>query len=122
MDYRVTRDQLPNRAFGAGVSADLFNGSDHGLGTISLMFGEVQPGASVALHRHTYEEVFVVTEGRGAFTIGETTVHAGPGDIVMVPAGVPHRFVNTGDGPLRQTAVHSAPAIAIEWLEKPGER
>jgi mannose-6-phosphate isomerase-like protein (cupin superfamily) len=81
------------------------------------MFGEVQPGAAVALHRHSYEELFIIQQGRASFTIGETVVEAQAGDIVVIPAGVPHRFRNTGAEPLVQTAVHAAGAIAIEWLE-----
>lgn len=93
------------------------NANEHGLETISLMLGEVQPGDGPRLHRHDYEEVFVVAEGRGSFVIGDEEIDAGPGDIVLVPAGVPHRFSNPGDSVLRVTAVHGAATVAIEWLE-----
>ncbi|RIK45733.1 MAG: cupin domain-containing protein [Chloroflexi bacterium] len=116
---KIARSDLPYRAIGSGVEAAVLNGKIAGLGTVSLMFGEVQPGARVALHRHTYEEVFVITSGRGAFTIGDTTVDVEVGDIVVVPAGVPHTFRNTGSDPLCQTAVHAAAEVAIEWLETP---
>lgn len=117
MQYRVARDDLEGRAFGSGVAADLFNGVQHGLVDISLMFGEVQPGAAVGLHRHAYEELFIIHQGQAAFTIDGTTVEVQAGDLVVIPAGLPHRFVNIGADVLRQTAVHAADAIAIEWLE-----
>jgi mannose-6-phosphate isomerase-like protein (cupin superfamily) len=41
---------------------------------------------------HTEDEVYVVLAGRGRFTAGERTVLAGPGDVIFVPALVPHRF------------------------------
>jgi len=94
----------------------VFRGGAHGLGTISPMFGDIQPGGA-PLHRHTYEEACVVHEGRGAYTIDGTLAEAGAGEIVLVPAGVPHKFVNTDDGPLRQTAVHAAAKVVIEWLD-----
>jgi len=117
MQYRIARADLEQRAFGVGIAAGLFNGVQHGLADISLMFGEVQPGAEVGLHRHTYEELFVIHQGQAAFTIDGTTVDVRAGDLVVIPAGAPHRFVNTGADVLQQTAVHAADAIAIEWLE-----
>lgn len=38
------------------------------------------------------------------------------GDIVVVPAGQPHCFVNSGSGPLRQIDVHLSPRYVTEWL------
>ncbi len=118
MQYLVTRSELEQRHFGkGGVAVQFFHGGAHGLGTISLMLGDVQPGDGAPLHRHTYEELFVVHEGRGAYTIGETTVEAGPGDLVLIPAGVPHKLRNIGDTLLRHTAVHATDKVVIEWLD-----
>ena len=41
---------------------------------------------------HTRDEVYVVVEGRGHFVNGERRHAFGPGDLLFVPAGVPHRF------------------------------
>lgn len=118
MEYLVDREGLVPRTVGsAGVVARFMNADEHGLETISLMLGEIQPGDGPRLHRHDYEEVFVVSEGLGTFIIGGETVEAGPGAIVLVPAGVPHRFSNNGAVLLRVTAVHGAAKVAIEWLE-----
>lgn len=117
MHYRVASSGLKQGAFGDGVLARLFNGAEHGLGTISLMLGEVQPGSRVRLHRHEYEELFVLHQGTAMYHIGDTSVTAQAGDIVIVPAGVPHSFESIGDAPLLQTAVHATDALAIEWLE-----
>lgn len=59
------------------------------------------------MHCHTYEEVFLIQHGRGAFTIGDTRVEAGAGDIIIVPAGVPHEFVSIGAEPLHHIAIHA---------------
>ncbi|HBY45569.1 MAG TPA: cupin domain-containing protein [Chloroflexi bacterium] len=118
MHYQITRDSLEPRQVGSpGVVARFMNADEHGLETISLMLGEIQPGDGPRLHRHDYEEVFVIAEGRGTFVIGGETVEAGPGEIVLVPAGIPHRFSNAGDSLLRVTSVHGAAKVAIEWLE-----
>ena len=118
MHYQITRDSLEPRQVGSpGVVARFMNADEHGLETISLMLGEIQPGDGPRLHRHDYEEVFVIAEGRGTFVIGGETVEAGPGEIVLVPAGIPHRFSNAGDSLLRVKSVHGAAKVAIEWLE-----
>jgi mannose-6-phosphate isomerase-like protein (cupin superfamily) len=41
---------------------------------------------------HAEDEVYVVLAGRGRFTAGDETIGCGPGDILFVPALVPHRF------------------------------
>ena len=118
MQYRIARGDLGRHEFGsAGSFATLFHGGQHGLSTISLMLGEVQPGEGAALHRHPYEELFVLHEGQARYTIAGVTVEAGVGDVVLIPAHTPHSFANTGAGVLRQTAVHAADKVTIEWLD-----
>ncbi len=59
-------------------------------------------GFAPPLHRHAHEEeMFLVLDGRAEFTCGDETVEAGPGDFVQLPAGLPHTFVVSSDGPLR---------------------
>ena len=95
-----------------------FEGKDLGTG-LSLILVNVPTGGGPSLHRHPYEEVFVVHAGRGTITIGETTIDAGAGDIAVAPSGTPHRFVNSGTERLELTAIHNAPEFITEWLEKP---
>ncbi len=101
---------------GEGEGSPHFEGKDHGSG-LSIILVEAEPGNGPRLHRHDYEEVFVVHEGEVTFTVGEAQVDAGPGDVAVVPPGTPHGFVNSGRAPLRMTAIHHAPAFATEWLE-----
>ena len=41
---------------------------------------------------HTEDEIYIVMAGRASFTAGNETRDAGPGDVIFVPAHVPHRF------------------------------
>jgi mannose-6-phosphate isomerase-like protein (cupin superfamily) len=41
---------------------------------------------------HTRDEVYVVARGSGEFQCGEHRQRFGPGDLLFVPAHVPHRF------------------------------
>ena len=41
---------------------------------------------------HTRDEAYVVLRGTGTFLQGERREPFGPGDFMLAPAGVPHRF------------------------------
>jgi mannose-6-phosphate isomerase-like protein (cupin superfamily) len=49
-------------------------------------------GATDEQRPHTEDEVYVVLGGHGRFTAGDETRACGPGDVIFVPALVPHRF------------------------------
>ena len=106
--YVINREQL-------AVRGEL-QGFEHGDTGISLIFVDAEPGGGPALHRHDYDEVFVVLEGEATMTAGDREIKAGPGDVVVVPAGMPHAFVNSGSARLRQIDIHLSPRYATEWL------
>jgi quercetin dioxygenase-like cupin family protein len=96
---------------------DTFIGDDHGGVPISIFLVDSPPGGGPKLHRHPYAEVFVVHEGEVEFVLDDESATAGPGDVVIAPPGAAHRFTNVGEGRLRLTAIHAAPAMDTEWLE-----
>jgi mannose-6-phosphate isomerase-like protein (cupin superfamily) len=99
---RVIRtDELPY-----GTIAHRFEGYHYGGVDVSFFVVECPPGGGPVLHFHPYEEVFITLEGEATFTVGEDTIEVGAGEIVVAPAGVPHKFVNTGSGLLRQVDIH----------------
>ena len=54
------------------------------------VFEENEP-VDTGLHVHEREdELFYVLDGEHVFTVGDTEHHAGPGDLVFAPRGVPH--------------------------------
>jgi quercetin dioxygenase-like cupin family protein len=77
----------------------------------------VEPnGAVAAAHVHpAQDELFEVLGGEVEFRLGKQTVVAKPGDRVLVPAGMPHRFRNVGE----ETAhfvCEVTPALEFEQL------
>lgn len=55
-------------------------------------------GAASPLHMHHREdEQFLVIEGQARFTIGQETLEAEAGDLVLLPREVPHTYVITSD-------------------------
>jgi len=94
-----------------------FTGDDLGAG-VSLFLVDSPPGRGPSLHRHQYEEVFVLREGEVTFTIGGEERVARAGDIVVVPPDTPHAFVNSGETPLGMVAIHVSPRFVTEWLDQ----
>jgi mannose-6-phosphate isomerase-like protein (cupin superfamily) len=107
----ISQDQLP-----WSVIAHEFVGEDHGGVGICFLLVEAPPGTGPALHQHPYEEVILIQEGRGIFTIGDEQLELGAGQVAIIPRDTPHAFTNTGDGPLRQVDIHVSPRFATEWL------
>ena len=92
-------------------------GREYGGVNVSLIFVDAGPGEGPRLHRHAYEEIFIMLEGQARFTVGAHTVEARAGQIIIVRAGVPHKFVNVGEGRLRQIDIHPSATFITEWLE-----
>ena len=100
-----------------GGTAHEFEGYRNGGVGVSFIVIDAPPGSGPKLHRHPYEEVFVVREGSATFTAGEEVFEASGGQVVVVPAGVAHKFVNSGTGRLRQMDIHANERFVTEWLE-----
>lgn len=89
------------------------NGEVLGAKITILTYGNDEPGTGPVLHVHPYDEVFVVTQGRARFFVGDQVIDAEAGETVLGPAGVPHRFVNLGPGRLQTIDIHHSP----RWIQ-----
>ena len=96
-----------------------FEGGPHG-SDISFILVDCPAGAGPALHRHPYSETFLVLEGDVLFQLGDGERRVSAGCVVVVPANVPHRFINIGPGRLRQVDIHASPRFLTEWLAGDG--
>jgi mannose-6-phosphate isomerase-like protein (cupin superfamily) len=85
--------------------------------SVSLIFDHSEAGDGPRLHRHPYDESWVVLEGNLIFQLGDDRLSAGPGDIVIVPADAPHKFVNEGPGRASLVCIHASPTFRTEWLD-----
>jgi mannose-6-phosphate isomerase-like protein (cupin superfamily) len=75
------------------------------------------PGTGPPLHVHPYQETWVVQRGKARFTVGDESAEVEAGFIVVAPANVPHKFVNTGDDLLEMVCIHPSPRMIQEDLE-----
>jgi quercetin dioxygenase-like cupin family protein len=65
---------------------------DLSVGTYSLPAGGLDDQTP-----HTEDEVYVVTAGRARIVTDSGTAEVGPGDVIYVPAGEAHRFVDIAE-------------------------
>ena len=93
------RGSLAGEAIGGGVTV--------------LAYGNDRVGEGPRLHVHPYDETFIIVAGRARFFVGGEVIDAGAGEVVLGPAGVPHRFENLGPGRLQTIDIHHAP----RWIQ-----
>ena len=111
--HRVIRSGEIPRSPGGTLT---FQGQPYG-GEVSFFLVNNQPGAGPALHRHPYSETWIVRSGLALMTVDTETLQAGPGDIIVVGAQVPHKFTNIGTERLEIICIHASPQIIQEDLE-----
>jgi mannose-6-phosphate isomerase-like protein (cupin superfamily) len=109
---------IPTTALDPSNFSVELQGKDHGNPGLSLILVDAAPGRGPSLHTHPYAEIMIVQEGTATFTDGHTEREVGPGHVVVIPAGEPHGFKNTGDVRLKQIDIHMADQFGTEWLEE----
>ena len=114
MNYLVLhRDDLPRDG-----NTYEFEGIHHQGTHVSFIWVDMPPGGTIRLHKHPYEEIFIIQEGISTFTVGSATREARPGQIIIVPAEVPHKFMNLSDRALKQIDIHVNKQFITDWLEE----
>lgn len=73
-------------------------------------------GVGPRLHRHPYAETFIIRRGSATFTVGASIIEGRAGQVLVVPARTPHKFV-TGAGGYEAVHIHANPRFETEWLE-----
>jgi mannose-6-phosphate isomerase-like protein (cupin superfamily) len=86
---------------GGGVSTVHLSTPERGAQSFTNGITAIEPGAAVPLHFHNCEESVLILEGTAVFDFEGESLPMHEGEITLVPAGVPHRFVNPGPGLLR---------------------
>ena len=107
--HRIRQEDLPYRG-----SSHHFVGADQGDTGISVFLFHGQPGSGPGPHRHPYDEVQFIREGRGRYTVNGETFEVSAGDILVIKAGEIHSFRCIGEAPLVQVDVHLNPTFIQE--------
>lgn len=109
--HRVRQEDLPLRG-----SSHNFVGAEQGGVGISAFLFHGEPGRGPGPHRHPYDEVQFIREGRGLYVVDGNEFEAGAGDILVIKAGEIHQFRAIGDQPLVQVDIHLSPTFIQENL------
>jgi mannose-6-phosphate isomerase-like protein (cupin superfamily) len=108
----LNRDELPYDG-----NTYEFQGIQHQDTNVSFIWVDMPPGGTIRLHKHPYEEIFIIQEGIATFTVGSVTLEARAGQVILVPADVPHKFMNLSDSQLKQIDIHVSKQFVTTWLE-----
>jgi mannose-6-phosphate isomerase-like protein (cupin superfamily) len=80
---------------------ELMHPGHHGNRHQSLAEATVPPGGKTQLHRHIQtEEIYHITRGTGAMTLGDECINVRAGDSILIPPGTPHCIENAGENDL----------------------
>ena len=109
--YRIKQADLPFIG-----SSHNFVGADHGDVGISVFLFNGLPGSGPRPHRHPYDEVQFIQQGRGLYNVEGQEFEAEAGDILVIKAGEIHSFTCIGNAPLVQLDVHLSPRFIQENL------
>jgi quercetin dioxygenase-like cupin family protein len=108
---RIRQEKLPF----VGSSHE-FVGAEQGDTAVSVFLYDGKPGSGPGPHRHPYDEIQFVREGRGVWTVNGETFEGGAGDIFIIKAGEIHSFKVIGEANLAQVDIHVSPRFVQENL------
>ena len=109
--FRIRQEDLPFKG-----SSHNFVGADNGDVNVSVFLFNGESGAGPGPHRHPYDEVQFIQQGRGKWNVNGEEFEAGAGDILVIKAGEIHSFKCIGDERLVQLDVHMSPRFIQENL------
>jgi len=110
--------QIVNTTDLPGKTSRQFEGYHYGDVQMSFFVSATPAGHGPSLHTHPYAEVFVVQEGSLTFVVGDETIEATAGQIIVVPAGMPHKFTNTSSVVAQHIDIHTSGQMQTTWLEE----
>jgi len=92
-----TVSEVPDMQTAHNVSARKLHDSEHA----QIVHLALRPGEALKKHITPVDVCFFVLEGRGVVEIGEDRAEAAAGTLIESPQGIPHRWRNESDQPLR---------------------
>lgn len=103
-------NDLPREVVRKGVERVGFRGDQ----AICVM-NWLTPGMDVFPHKHPFEQLVLIIQGRVRFHVGDETLEGGPGSMIRIPADVMHYAEPIGDevvmnldlfAPIREDYLH----------------
>ena len=114
----IRPDEAPKYNRGNGVETTLLAGKDScGAENFTTGMTKFPPETAVPLHSHNCDEQVTILEGTADVEIDGEHHIVEALDTVFVPAGLPHRFVNAGAGPMTILWVYSTDRVTRTFTE-----
>ena len=83
----------------------------------AVVYFEIDPGEKLATHTDSAEEILYIAQGEAEALVGDETGRASAGDLVVIPAMVPHGVRNVGDTRLKVVGFFSESKIYSKFPE-----
>lgn len=99
-----------------GEFGHIAEGKDYGFESLSFIITNTHPNGGPPFHVHETEEAHVLHEGSIQYQMGDKIFSAKGPYIIRIPAGVPHTFINSGNKPLKLTAVFPSKHLSYSEL------
>ncbi len=92
--------EIPTEAVptGTGVSKAILISAEEGPNFAMRKFS-IQPGGSMPLHTNKVEHEQYVLRGRAEVRLGDDIFEVSEGNVVFIPADLPHYYINIADEP-----------------------
>lgn len=86
---------------------------------LQVVLMALKPGQDIGTETHaTHDQFFRIEKGHGEIVIDGQSRKVGDGDGIVVPAGVPHNLINTGDKALRLCTIYGPPNHIDRLIER----
>lgn len=100
-----------------GVQTRMYVSATTGAHQLTMFEQWCDPGVGAPRHIHAVEEVLRVLSGTATIEVDGTSQEVTAGESVIIPAGVPHGFINSTDEVLHTLAVLASPIFEVHYLE-----
>jgi mannose-6-phosphate isomerase-like protein (cupin superfamily) len=98
---------------------DAFRRVVYTTGHVQVVLMTLKPGEDIGAEVHeANDQVLTFVSGTVQADVAGETRHVGPGDLVVVPAGVEHNFTNVGDAPARLYTIYGPPDHAADTVHE----
>ena len=111
-------DEAPTVDRGGGIRSTPLVGKAWGeAGSFTTGVSRFPKGTAIPVHTHNCDEQVTILDGDAEVEIEGARTALRPYDTTFVPAGVPHRFLNVGDGPMAILWIYGAEHVTRTFVE-----